>query len=160
MEDFQSHAFHLQTIANQNLKPEKIKEYIKIVNSQFGADTCRTTLNYIIVVLGKYLMMMVAYHIYKGDLDAVEEDYDKFNTDFYQMIQDFSIVTGEEFKSGFGDEQGNFLKDINNYLGVVQNAIGLKDEKMAIKGPRLDRWLSTQLQQLKSTRNQVLRSLF
>ena len=73
-------------------------------------------------------MMMVAYHIHKGDLDAVEEDYDKFNTDFYQLIQDFSQVTGEEFKSGFGDEQGNYLlKDIGKYLGAVQNSIGLKE---------------------------------
>ena len=100
-----------------------------ILNKESGADTCRTTLNYIIVVLGKYLMMMVAYHIHKGDLDAVEEDYDKFNTDFYQLIQDFSQVTGEEFRSGFGDEQGNFLKGINNYSGAVQNSIGLKGWK-------------------------------
>ena len=71
-------------------------------------------------------MMMVAYHIHKGDLDAVEEDYDKFNTDFYQLIKDFSQVTGEEFKSGFDDEQGKFVKGINNYAGAVQNSIGLK----------------------------------
>ena len=119
LEDFQSHAFHLQTIAHQYLNPGKIQEYMIILKRALGADTCRTTLNYIIVVLGKYLMMMVAYHIHKGDLDAVEEDYDKFNTDFYQLIQDFSQVTGEEFKSGFGDEQGNFLKGINNYSGAV-----------------------------------------
>ena len=126
MEDFQFHAFQLQTIANHNLKPEKIKEYMVTLSSAFGADTCRTTLNYIIIVLGKYLLMIVAYHIHKGDLDAVEEDYDKFNKDFYQLIQDFSKVTGEEFRSGFGDEQGNLLKDIDNYLGAVQNLIGLE----------------------------------
>ena len=73
--------------------------------------------------------MIVAYHIHKGDLDAVEEDYDKFNKDFYQLIQDFSKVTGEEFRSGFGDEQGNLLKDIDNYLGAVQNLIGLEGWK-------------------------------
>ena len=107
------------------MNPGKIQEYMIILKRAFGADTCRTTLNYIIVVLGKYLMMMVAYHIHKGDLDAVEEDYDKFNKEFYQLIQDFSQVTGEEFKSGFGDEQGNFLKGIN-YSGLAQNSIGLK----------------------------------
>ena len=83
-------------------------------NSESGADTCRTTLNYIIVVLGKYLQMIVAYHINKGDLDVVEEDFNKFNSNFYQLVQDFSKVTGEEFMPGFGDEQGNSLKGIDN----------------------------------------------
>ena len=35
-EDFQSHAFELQTIATQNLKPEKVHEYMQIINSQSG----------------------------------------------------------------------------------------------------------------------------
>jgi len=106
-EDFQSHAFELQTIANQNLKPGKIQEYMIILHdkSESGADTCRTTLNYIIVVLGKYLQMVVAYHIHKGDLDVVDEDFAKFNSNFYKLVQDFSEVTGEEFMPRFGDEQ-------------------------------------------------------
>ena len=123
LEDFQSHAFHLQTIAHQYLNPGKIQEYMIIVKRAFGADTCRTTLNYIIVVLGKYLLMAVAYHIHKGDLDIVEEDFAKFNSNFYQLVQDFSKVTGEEFMSGFDDEQGNLLKGIDNYSGAVQKLI-------------------------------------
>ena len=103
-EDFQSHAFELQTIANQNLKPGKIAEYMTILQSQSGSDTCRTTLNYIIVVLGKYLQMVVAYHIYKGDLDVVEDDFAKFNSNYYKLIQDFFKVTGEEFIPGCGDQ--------------------------------------------------------
>ena len=95
-----------------------------ILNSEFGADTCRTTLNYIIVVLGKYLLMAVAYHIHKGELDVVEEEFAKFNSNFYQLVQDFSKVTGEEFMSGFDDEQGNLLKGIDNYSGAVQKLIG------------------------------------
>ena len=89
------------------MKPGKIHEYMIILyqNSESGADTCRTTLNYIIVVLGKYLQMIVAYHINKGDLDVVEEDFDKFNSNFHQLVQDFSEVTGEEFIPGFGDEE-------------------------------------------------------
>ena len=122
-EDFQSHAFELQTIANQNLKPEKIQEYMIILhdNSESGADTCRTTLNYIIVVLGKYLQMVVAYHIHKGNLDVVEEDFAKFNSNFYKLVRDFSKVTGEEFMPGFGDEQGNLLKGIDNYLVRIKS---------------------------------------
>ena len=85
------------------------------IKLNFGADTCRTTLNYIIVVLGKYLMMAVAWSIHKGNLDGVEEDFAKFNNNFYQLVQDFSKVTGEEFMSGFEDEQSNSLKGIDNY---------------------------------------------
>ena len=124
---------------NQNLTPGKIKEYMKFLKSKYEVDTCRTTLNYIIVVLGKYLQMAVAWSIHKGNLDGVEEDFAKFNKKFYQLVQDFSKVTGEEFLSGFEDEQSSSLKGIYNYLGAFQKFT--KDEKMAVKGPCLDRWL-------------------
>ena len=128
---------------NQNLTPGKIKEYMKFLKSKFGADTCRTTFNYIIVVLGKYLLMTVSWSIHKGNLDGVEEEFSKFNENFYQLVQDFSIVTGEEFLSGFEDEQeqSNSLKGTDNYSCEVQK-------------------LATQLQQLKTTRNQDLWSCF
>ena len=109
---FETQCLVAEIYFNQNLTPGKIREYMIFLKSNFGADTCRTTLNYIIVVLGKYLLMAVAYHIHKGDLDIVEEDFAKFNSNFYQLVQDFSKVTGEEFMSGFGNEQGNLLKGI------------------------------------------------
>ena len=43
--------------------------------------------------------MMVAYHIYKGDLDVVEEDFVKFNSNYFKLVQDFSKLTGDEFIS-------------------------------------------------------------
>ena len=70
---------------------------MKIINTQSGSKSCRSTLNYIIVVLGKYLQMIVSYHIHKGDLDVVEEDFRKFNMNYQQLVQSFYQVTGEEF---------------------------------------------------------------
>ena len=45
-------------------------------------------------------------------------------------IQDFSIVTGEEFRSGFGDEQGSLLKDIDNYLVFSYGSKSNRIERM------------------------------
>ena len=92
---------------NQNLTPRKIYEDMIILNSKFGADTCRTTLNYIMVVLGKYMQMVVTYHIHKGNLDNVEKDFARFNSILDQLVKDFSKVTGEDFISGSGKEQSN-----------------------------------------------------
>ena len=80
-----------------------------------GSESCRSTLNYIIVVLGKYLQMIVSYHIHKGDLDVVEEDFRKFNMNYHQLAQSFYQVTGEEFlpedananKKGLESEENN-----------------------------------------------------
>ena len=114
---FETQCLVAEIYFNQNLTPGKIREYMIFLKLNFGADTCRTTLNYIIVVLGKYLLMAVAWSIHKGNLDGVEEDFAKFNNNFYQLVQDFSKVTGEEFMSGFEDEQSNSLKGIDNYRG-------------------------------------------
>ena len=119
---FETQCLVAEIYFNQNLTPGKIKEYMKFLKSKYGADTCRTTFNYIIMVLGKYLLMTVSWSIHKGNLDGVEEEFSKFNENFYQLVQDFSIVTGEEFVSGFEDEQeqSNSLKGIDNYSGEVQ----------------------------------------
>ena len=128
-EDFQSHAFELQTIANQNLKPEKIHEYLKIVNTQSGSDICRSTLNYIIVVLGKYLQIIVAYHIHKGDLDVVEEDFVKFNENYYKLAQIFHQVTGKDFLLGYVSEvESSRLESEGNSLEIECRGCAEKED--------------------------------
>ncbi len=48
------HVFELQTAANKFFKPEKIREYLKILKlSDGGMDACHVTVHYILVVQGK-----------------------------------------------------------------------------------------------------------
>ena len=61
---------------------------------------CKAVLHYIIVVQGKYLQMMVAYHINKKEPDSVTDDFEKFNNNYGKLLKYFEKVTGESFKPG------------------------------------------------------------
>ena len=79
-EDFRNFAFELQTDAKAKLNPKRIREYLEIIKDTSGADMCCVVFHYIIVVLGKYLQMMVAYHIHKEDPDRVTKEFEFFNS--------------------------------------------------------------------------------
>ena len=51
----------LQTNFNQNLKPEKIEEYLRIIKNYHGPDMCKQIINYILVVKSKYLHGSIPY---------------------------------------------------------------------------------------------------
>merc|ERR1711887_260731 len=61
--------FELQMIAEQNLKAEKIGEYLKVIKKNSNNDMCQVVMHYIIIVLSKYLLMMAACHIDKDETD-------------------------------------------------------------------------------------------
>ena len=58
-EDFRQYAFELQTTAVKNLAASRIKEYMVIIHEQQGAVMCQGAMEYVIIVMGKYLQMMV-----------------------------------------------------------------------------------------------------
>ena len=61
---------------------------------------CTVVFHYVIVVLGKYLQMMVAYHVFNEDLDGVIDDFSHFNENYEKLVNHFTDVTGAEFKAG------------------------------------------------------------
>ena len=99
-EDFRNFAFELQTDATAKLNPQRIREYMEIIKDTSGADMCCVVFHYIIVVLGKYLQMMVAYHIHKEDPDRVTKEFEFFNSNYEQLVFDFTDLTGLEFIPG------------------------------------------------------------
>ena len=99
-EDFRNFAFELQTDAKAKLNPKRIREYLEIIKDTSGADMCCVVFHYIIVVLGKYLQMMVAYHIHKEDPDRVTKEFEFFNSNYEQLVFDFTDLTGLEFIPG------------------------------------------------------------
>ena len=54
----------------------------------------------VVVVMGKYLQMLVAYSIHKEDPDQVTEHYEQFNNNYVQMCDAFKEVTQQVFKAG------------------------------------------------------------
>ena len=84
------------------MKPEKIYEYLTIIRdgTEHGHEVCKAVMHYVILVLSRFLMMMVNYHIFKQDLDSVTSDYENFNNNFYELLEVFKSVTGEEFIAG------------------------------------------------------------
>ena len=99
-EDFRNFSFELQTDAKAKLNPKRIREYLEIIKDTSGADMCCVVFHYIIVVLGKYLQMMVAYHIHKEDPDRVTKEFEFFNSNYEQLVFDFTDLTGLEFIPG------------------------------------------------------------
>ena len=58
-------------------------------------------MEYIIVVLGKFLMMSVAYSLHKQhDSDRITAHYSQFNNSYAQLSEAFLEVTGEVFRPG------------------------------------------------------------
>ena len=57
-------------------------------------------MEYVALVMGKYLQMLVAYSIFKEDPDQVTDHFEQFNRDFDEICKAFKEVTGQTFKAG------------------------------------------------------------
>ena len=60
----------------------------------------QATADYVIIVMGKYLQMQVAYSIYKEDLERVTDHFERFNREFEQVCEVFKEVTQQDFRPG------------------------------------------------------------
>ena len=100
-DDFKQYAFELRTIATQNLAPQRIEEYLQIIYKDGGGlAMCNNVMDYIVVVLGKYLQMMVAYYIFKEEPDRVTSQFEHFNEQYAKLVRVFEKVTGRAYKPG------------------------------------------------------------
>ena len=65
-----------------------------MLNVQFSME-------YIVVVLGKYLMMNVAYSLHKQhDSSRITAHYNQFNESYGHLSEAFLEVTGQAFRPG------------------------------------------------------------
>ena len=58
-EELKSYIFELRTKAMLFLEPARIREYMKIIADKDGQQTCQEVMEYIVVVLGHFLQIMV-----------------------------------------------------------------------------------------------------
>ena len=126
-EEFSGFVYELETTARKYFGQSSIREYLSIVNTHSGRDTCRVVIHHVILVLGKYLQMMVAYHISKADEKAVVDDFEYANSTLRHLLAVFEEVTKEVLT--FGDlpslteiDRKLQLKDQNSQVLAVTNA--------------------------------------
>ena len=61
-EELKSYIFELRTKAMLYLEPARIQDYMKIIADKDGHQTCQNVMEYIVIVLGQFLQIMVSIH--------------------------------------------------------------------------------------------------
>ena len=56
------------------------------------------TMEYVVIVLGKYLQMSVAWAIFRGENEKIAAQFEQFNSQFTKLNKVFEEVTTETFK--------------------------------------------------------------
>ena len=80
-------------------------------------------MDYILVVMGKYLQMLVAHSIFKEEPDRVTDHFEEFNGDFYKVCDVFKVVTDQVFMAG---QEVRLVKPI---LKESKAELGLSDNE-------------------------------
>ena len=145
--DFSNFAFELQTDATAKLNPARIREYLEIIRDFSGTEMCTVVFHYVIIVLGKYLQMMVAYHVYNEELDGVTDEFNHFNQNYDKLVSHFTFVTGMAFEAG-NIPNPNILK---SKLRPMATQLQLKDECLGATSIEIDPDVSCFLRDLKLT---------
>jgi hypothetical protein len=122
---------------NASLRPERIQNYLKnIKDIQVQSEILEIVFHYLIFIHGKYLQMLVAYHIGKSDPESVTYEIIKFNGNHQKLLPVFSEVTGYELVLGrIPDPKVVKIKpEVLNQLELLNNQMGNQNELMvAIK---------------------------
>ena len=95
---FDYYIVELQTNFNQNLNPEKIEEYLRIIKRHKGKEMCHQLFNYILVVKSKYLQIMTVYYIHKQDISRVTCNFERFNKHYFELKESLDKVLNEKMK--------------------------------------------------------------
>ena len=83
-------------------------------------------MDYVVVVMGKYLQMRVAHSIFKEEPDRVTDHFEEFNKDFYKVCNAFKEVTDQDFKAG---QEVELVKPI---LNESKAELGLSDNERVL----------------------------
>ena len=133
----------LKAHTTMHLSPKRIEEYLGIIFHHGGLQMCQAVMNYILLVLGKNLQMMVAYNIFNKDAERVTQHFQQFNLHYANLMKVFTNVTKEEFIPGkefeaIKDEEENAsVSELSNFLSKIgltdledlftEESIGLED---------------------------------
>ena len=82
LEDFRYYSMEIQATAKKYFNPERVKEYMEVVNTRGGADCVMGVVSYIIIIISKYVQMIASYHITNRDADGLRTTFEWFNKCF------------------------------------------------------------------------------
>ena len=145
--DFSNFAFELQTDAAAKLNPMRIREYLEIIKNSSGSEMCTVVFHYVIVVIGKYLQMMVAYHVHNEELDGVTDEFNHFNQNYEKLVTCYTDVTGLEFEAG-NMPNPNSLK---SKIGPMETKLKSKNESPETTAIEIDSKVMSFLRDLNLT---------
>ena len=94
---FSNFIIELQTKAFQSLRPEKIQKYLSRLSRSKSKEFVLETLEYILMVRGKYLLLVAGFYLFKNDLERVGKEYDSFNDDCEEFMKLRESIVSEEF---------------------------------------------------------------
>ena len=83
-------------------------------------------MDYVVVVMGKYLQMLVAHSFFKEEPDRVTDHFEEFNKDFYKVCNAFKEVTDQDFMAG---QEVELVKPI---LNESKAELGLSDNERVL----------------------------
>ena len=94
---FSNFIIELQTKAIQSLSPEKIQQYLSRLSRSKSQEFVLETLEYILMVRGKYLLLVAGFYLFKNDLERVDKEYVSFNNDCEEFMKLRESIISEEF---------------------------------------------------------------
>ena len=127
MKSFSSLVSEFEIDANARLSPEKIHIYLKDIRYVQGTEILEIVFHYLIFICGKYLQMMVAYHISKEDPESLTSELQKFSENHQKMLSAFAKVNGYELVLGKVPDPK--VSQINPQVLNFLEALGLSELK-------------------------------
>eukprot|EP00092_Neocalanus_flemingeri_P025111 GFUD01027228.1.p1 GENE.GFUD01027228.1~~GFUD01027228.1.p1 ORF type:complete len:752 (+),score=153.06 GFUD01027228.1:200-2455(+) len=173
---FDYYIVELQSNFNQHLKPEKLEEYLRIINRHKGAEMCHQMFNYILVVKSKYLQIMTVYYIHKNDVARVSCNFERFNKHYFELEESLDKVLKEEMTETQNSsipttvfenpvpntpEVGRVLSSSTNNvdLELNHNNTGSTLKQMTTKGHPKDQRKTTLITYLKDKKKVIIPAL-
>ena len=98
LNDLKGYMFELQVLGYQNLKPQRVREYLRAILLTEDVEMSQQIFKYILVVRAMYLQVVCAYYIYQEDSERVGREFELFNQDFEELCNVFQKETGIEFR--------------------------------------------------------------
>ena len=141
--------FELETDAYTSLRPERIEHYLQALSTMKRPKVVDESFQYVLMVRGKYLLLVSAFYLFNNDLERVEKEFESFNEDFEELMKihtnlNLADTQVEEEKSypeetPEGGAQGIPL-ETKELPDLLQNKLKVKDQELEefLKGLNLD----------------------
>ena len=89
--------FHLQNLIEKFLNPIQVQDHLDLVHKQYGSETCKKMLAYVILLLSKDLQLTAAFFLCNNDLKRTVFMFQRFNDYYRKYVRIYEKLMGEPF---------------------------------------------------------------